>query len=607
MNLNGRKSKKRNNKEMTKTGILRPKTVEETSQLIKVALGEETADLAVINAKLVNVYTGELLENQSITTKGKWIAYVGQNAQDAIGPETEVIDADGQTLIPGLIDGHTHIAWMFTAAEFLRYAITGGTTTIVTEALEPYAVCGYDGVVDFLDSLKNQPIKILATAPAMVSISAAARSISGNDLAKLLERDDILGLGESYWQSILQYPGDILPQYEQTLLAGKTLEGHSAGAGDKKLAAYVASGITSCHEPINADQVLERLRAGLHILVREGSIRRDLEEISRIKDRGIDLRRLVLSTDGVEPRDLIEKGYMEYVLQKAIDSGFDPIAAVQMATLNVAEHFSLDDVIGGIAPGRYADMVIISDLKTIDARLVISNGSIIARDGKPIAQPRPYAYTEQSLNSINLPHELKPSDFNIAVANESATVSVRVINMVTDLVTSELELPWPVIEGRLEADIDQDVIKVAAIDRYHNPGRLAVGLIKGFGFKSGAMACSAAWDTSDIVVVGTNNADMAAAVNRIHSLQGGAVVLKNQQILAELPLPIFGIMSELPIEDISERLKKIKSVVAKLGVSFPDPLLTLITLTGAAIPYLRICEEGLVNLKKGKTVGLIVN
>jgi adenine deaminase len=178
---------------MTKTGILKPKTVEETSQLIKVALGQEKADLAVINAKLVNVYTGELLEDQAITVKGKWIAYVGQNANDAIGPQTEVIDAARQTIIPGLIDGHTHIAWMFTAAEFLKYAMAGGTTTVVTESLEPYPVCGFAGVVDFLESLKDQPIKILATAPAMISISSAARGISRDDLAGLLERDDIIG------------------------------------------------------------------------------------------------------------------------------------------------------------------------------------------------------------------------------------------------------------------------------------------------------------------------------------------------------------------------------------------------------------------------------
>jgi len=592
---------------MTTTGILKPKTVEETAQLIKVALGEEKADLAVINAQLVNVYTAELLTGQSITVKDKWIAYVGQNAQDAIGADTKVIDANGQTIIPGLIDGHTHISWMFTAAEFLRYAMAGGTTTVVTETLEPYPVCGYAGVVDFLDSMTDQPIKILATAPAMISISSAARGVSQEDLAKLLARDDIIGLGESYWQSILQYPADILPRYEQTLLAGKTLEGHSAGAGDKKLAAYVAGGITSCHEPINAEQVLERLRVGLHILVREGSIRRDLEEIARIKDRGIDLRRLILSTDGIEPRDLIEKGYMEYVLQKAIDYGFDPIAAIQMATLNVAEHFALDSLIGGIAPGRFADLVLIPDIKTIDAQMVISNGRVIARDGKLTDAPRRHTFTKASLNSVKLPAEMKPSEFVIAAENDTPTANVRVINMVTDLVTAELQMPWPVTEGQLKSDIDQDVIKVAAIDRTHIPGKMTVGLIKGFGLKSGAMACSAAWDSSDIIVAGTNDADMAAAVNRILALQGAAVVCENGRILAELPLPVFGIMSELPIEDIADRLRDIKKAVSDLGVTHPDPLLTLITLTGAAIPYLRICEEGLVNLKNGKTLKVLVN
>ena len=592
---------------MTVTGILKPKTAEEIQQLIKVALGEEKADLAVLNAKIVNVYTGELLENQAITVKGKWIAYVGKNAGDAVGPDTQVIDAEGRTVIPGLIDGHTHIAWMFTASEFLKYAAAGGTTTVVTETLEPYPVCGYAGVIDFLESLRDQPIKILATAPAMVSISSAARGISHEDLAQLLARDDIIGLGESYWQSILQYPDQILPLYEQTLNANKTLEGHSAGAADKKLAAYVAGGITSCHEPINADQVLERLRAGLHILVREGSIRRDLAEIAQIKDRGIDLRRLILSTDGVEPRDLIEKGYMEFVLQKAIDYGFDPIAAVQMATLNVAEHFALDALIGGIAPGRFADMVMIPDIKTIEARMVISSGKVIARDGKLIEAPRTYAFTNESLSSVRLPRKLKPSDFTISPGHDAATINVRVINMVTDLVTAELVTPWPVTEGELKPDIEQDVIKAAAVDRTHKPGKMTVGLIKGFGLKSGAVACSAGWDSSDIVVAGASDADMAAAVNRIRELQGGAVVYENEKVLAELPLPIFGIMSDLPIETIAGRLQAIKKEVARLGVPFPDPLLTLITLSGAAIPYLRICEEGLVNLKNGQTLGVIVD
>jgi len=592
---------------MTASGILKPKTPQETSQLMKVALGEEKADLTILNAKVVNVYTGEILPDLGIAIKGKWIAYVGQNAGDSIGPQTEVIDAKGQTIIPGLIDGHTHIAWLFTPAEFLKYAICGGTTTVVTETLEPYFVCGYDGVIDFLESLRDQPIKFLATAPAIVSISQTASEMPPEILAKLLARDDILGLGESYWQAVLQDPAQLLPRFEQALAAGKTLEGHSAGAGDKKLAAYVAGGISSCHEPINAPQVLERLRMGLHIMVREGSIRRDLAEIAKIKDTGIDLRRLILSTDGVEPRDLIEKGYMEFVLRKAIEYGFEPVTAIQMATLNVAEHFSLDGLIGGIAPGRYADLVIIPDVQTIEAQMVISSGKVVAQKGTLLNAPRQHTFTKQSLNSVKLPRDMKASDFSISAETAAPHVNVRIINMVTDLVTAELAMQWPATDGQIYPDIDQDVIKVAAIDRTHNPGKIYVGLIKGFGLRSGAMACSAAWDTSDIIVAGTNDEDMAGAVNRIRALQGGAVVYENGEILAELPLPIFGIMSDLPIETITRQLQQIKSAVSELGVPFPDPLLTLITLTGAAIPYLRICEEGLVNLKDGKTVELIVS
>ena len=592
---------------MMKTGYLKPRTPDENIQLTKVALGEKKADLVIVNADVVNVYTGEILKDQTISVKDKWIAYVGQNAGDSMGPQTEIIDAGGQTVIPGLIEGHTHIAWLYSAGEFLKYAITGGTTTVVTETFEIYPVSGYDGVVDFLESLKDQPIKLFGTAPAMISISQAARGIPSETLEKLLARDDILGLGESYWQAVLQEPDGTLPLYEQTLTAGKTLEGHSAGARDKKLAAYVDLGISSCHEPINADQVLERLRMGLHIMVREGSIRRDLAEISKIKDRGIDLRRLILSTDGVTPEDLIAKGYLEYVLQKAIDCGFDPIAAIQMATLNVAEHFSLDAFIGGIAPGRYADMVIIPDVHTIKAQWVISNGKVIAREGQLLASPRNHPYTTRSLNSIQLYRDTKQADFKIHVNDNPDSATVRVIDLVTDLVTAELKMQLPVSDGELKPDIDQDILKVSAIDRTNQPGKFFNGLIKGFGLKSGAMACSAAWDSSDIVAVGANEDDMAAAVNRIRALQGGAVLCEKGEILAELPLPIFGVMSDLPIEDISRRLKQIRKTAAALGVPHPDPLLTLITLTGAAIPYLRICEEGLVNLKDGQTRPLVAS
>jgi adenine deaminase len=578
----------------------------DSKMLMKVALGQAKADLAIVNAKLVNVYTGELIENSAVCIKEKWIAYVGKDPKDAIGPQTEVIDAKGKTVIPGLIDGHTHLACQIPIEEFSKYALKGGTTTVITETLEIFPVAGYDGMVDFLESFRNQPIKILATAPAIVSISRDTHGISEEMLQKLLDRDDIVGLGESYWQAIIQEPDELQPLFKHTLLAGKTLEGHSAGASEKKLTAYIVNGISSCHEPINADQVLQRLRLGLHTMIREGAVRKDLEEIANITKQEIDFRRLILVSDTIAPEDLMENGYMEYIVQKAIDCGFEPITAIQMATLNVAEHFSLDLLIGGIAPGRYADMVMIPDITTIDAQMVISSGSVISENGQLLASPRKHTFAPQSLTTIKLPRELEPADFIIKAPGGDKEKKVRVIHMVTDLVTSEVIVNCPVSDGQLSVALDKDIIKIAAIDRTHNAGKRFTGLIQGFGLKSGAIACSAAWDGSDIIVAVVDDADMAFAVNRILQMQGGAVVSKNGKVLAEIAFPIFGLISDLPLDSIVQRLKDIFKAAAELGVPFPNPVLSLITLTGAAIPYLRICEEGLVNIKDGKNVNLFV-
>ena len=592
---------------MTKKRALFLNDNRDSKTLMQVALGQEEADLAIVNAKLVNVYTGELIENCAISIKGKWIAYVGGDPKNTIGPKTKVIDAQGKTVIPGLIDGHTHLAWLFPIEEFLKYALKGGTTTVITETLEIFPVAGYEGLLDLLESFRNQPIKILATAPTVISICRTTRGVSEEMLQKLLDRDDIVGLGESYWQAVLQKPDQLQPLFKQTLLAGKTLEGHSAGASEKKLTAYIANGISSCHEPINADQVLQRLRLGLHIMIREGAVRKDLEEIAKITKQGIDFRRLILVSDTITAMDLMENGYMESIVQKAIDCGFEPITAIQMATLNVAEHFSLDALIGGIAPGRYADLAIIPDITTIKAQMVISNGRIIAENGKLLASPRKHTFAKESLQTIKLPRELESSDFIIKAPGDVKEIQVCVINMVTDLVTSEITVNCPVTDGKLSVDIDKDIIKIAAIDRTHNAGKLFAGLIQGFGLKSGAIACSAAWDGSDIIVVGADDADMAFVVNRIRQMQGGVVVSKNGKILAELALPVFGLISDLPLGSLVQRLKGVFKAASDLGVPFPNPLLSLLTLTGAAIPYLRICEEGLVNLKDGKNVNLFVN
>jgi adenine deaminase len=569
-------------------------------ELIRVASGKSGADLVIDHALLLNVYTGEFLKNQSVSIKNGYIAFVGDHAEHTIASNTTVIDVQGKTLIPGLIDGHTHLASFFEISQFIPYAVKDGTTTLVTETMETYPIMGYEGVVEILASFRDQPIKIFGTAPAMVSISTAASGIAGDDLKKLLDRDDILGLGESYWQAVFQTPEKILPVFEDTLRAGKVLEGHSAGAGGKKLAAYLATGISSCHEPINADQALERLRLGLYVMIREGSIRRDLEAIARIRDAGVDTRRLILVTDGVGPEDLVENKGMAFVVQKAIDSGFSPMEAVQMATLNVAEHFSLDSLVGGIAPGRSADLVIIPDPGFITPEMVVSHGKIIFDKGQMQVSPRTHCFSNACRHSVRLPRPLIPEDFAVTAPPGKKIVPVRLMEMVTDLVTRETQMSLPVIHGRIQADQDQDILKISAIDRAIEPGNMFTGFIKGFGLKDGAIASSQAWDTADIVVVGTHDADMADAVNHIHRLQGGVVIWAKGKCLAQISLPVMGLMSDASVPELARQIRALKTAAAKLGVVFPDPLLTLVTLTGAAIPYLRICEQGLVNLKDGK-------
>jgi adenine deaminase len=589
-------------------GILSTAGRAEAEALIDVTLGREKADLAVIGGTVLNVYTGELQEDHAVLIKGEWIAYVGDDPGGSIGPSTQVIDAKGKVLIPGLIDGHAHLAdFLSGPVEFLRQAMTGGTTTIITETIEPYPVMGDGGVTDFLDSLKDQPIKVFATAPAMASTSRASHGVPRETLKKLLLRDDVIGLGESFWQSVLQDPDTFLPNFMETLSAGKKLEGHSAGAKGRALMAYIAFGISSCHEPITAGEALERLRLGIHVMVREGSIRRDLAAISELKGAGIDLRRLILVTDGVGPQDLLEKGYMEYVVQKAIDAGFDPAEAVQMATVNVAEYFSLDGLIGGIAPGRHADLLILPDPGTIRAEVVLSRGRVIAREGRLLAPPREHAFPREALQSVHLPGELSPSDFAITAEEGLSSVKVRVIDQVTDLVTREFVTSLPVIDGEIRTDPGGDFLKVAAIDRRFSPGKIFVGLIRGFRMKTGAFACSSAWDTSDIIVVGENEEDMAAAVNRIHAVQGGAVLCAGGEILAEIPLPVFGLMADMPVAEVAERVEGLNRSMKEMGFPFNDPYRTLVTLTGAAIPFLRICDDGLVDIKTGKTVSLFVD
>jgi len=581
--------------------------LQERTALIRTASGSEKADLAIINGILLNVYTGEMLEGYGVAVKGERIAYVGKNVRQTVGPGTEVIDAAGKTIVPGFIDSHIHMLFYCSASEFLRYGMRGGTTTIVTELIEIAFPLGYRGIIEYLESCKDQPVKIFGVVPPMFTFSSGTRAkvLHKEHFRELLQRDDILGMGETFWLPVVAEDRRLLELMEETLKAGKIVAGHSAGAKGNKLAAYIAGGASSCHEPTTMDEVIERLRLGIYVLAREGETRQDLAAIAEIKEKNLDLRYLALVSDGVTLKQLVEKGYMEVILQKAVDLGFDPVSAIQMATINPARYLKLDDRVGGIAPGKYADMVILPDLYNINAEYVISNGRVIARRGELLVQPRKHAFPAWTRQAIRLTKKFAPDDFMIRVSADIDSVKVRVIDQVAELVTQESRLSVPVSAGMIKVDPARDLLKVSCIDFRANPGKQFTGLIKGFKMKKGALASSMAWDLTNIVAVGADEGDLALAVNRFVELHGGVVVCAEGMILAELPMPVGGFSSDQPIEDLLQKLEKFQQAAADLGSPFANTHLTLMTLTTPAIPFFRICEDGLFDVRTNSRVEFI--
>jgi adenine deaminase len=576
--------------------------------LAKVALGEAEADLAIVNGTLVNVYTAELLRNQQVLIQGDRIAYVGGQAGKSIGPRTHVIDAAGKFLIPGLIDGHTHMDYLYATDELSQHALKSGTTSIITEAAEIAFRVGYRGICEYLKSTHRQPVKYWFTIPPMGTISPVASThlLSPAEIKRLLRRADCVGLGEIYWSAANAGDPRLLSIMQETLRAGKKLEGHSAGAAAHKLQAYTSFGISSDHEPITPQETLERLRLGLTVMIREGEVRQDLAGVAGIKDADIDFRRLALATDGIGPLHLVKYGFMDSLVQKAIDLGFPPLRAIQMASLNVAEHYNLQDVIGGIAPGRIADILIIPALDRIDPEWVISSGQIGVDNHQMVKRTRARRGPHYFQTVMQIPHTFTAPDFKVKLDTTARSARVRAISQLTSVLTRESLLDLPVAGGEIKMDPARDVLKVAMVEYVHTGGKTFTGFIHGLGLKKGAVAASTCWDCGDLAVVGADEEDMALAVNRIRELGGAAVVCSQGKVLAEVPFPICGIISAAPIAILAEKLAEFQSAAAGLGCVSPDIRTTLSVLATPAIPYLRICESGLFDVRLNKAVDLVV-
>lgn len=577
-------------------------------RLARVALGSEPADIILTNCSVLNVYTGEVLEGQQVLVAGDRIAYAGPPADFPAGPGTEVIDLAGQVVIPGFIDGHIHMdAWM-RVGEFVKLSLSRGTTTVITECGSSSNAGGAEGVKAFLDQCRHQPQRFFVVAPTISYLCSdserSKKSIDTPGMIDLLGLPEVLGLGEIYWPHILNGSSneDLINIIGEAVARGKTVEGHGAGARKQKLAAMVAHGIGACHEPITADEVRERLRLGLATMIREGSVRRELEEvIGPLVEMNLDLRRAMLVSDGIWPGVLMRQGHMDFIVQKAIDLGLDPVQAIRMATLNVAEHFHLEGDLGGIAPGKCADIVVIPDLRTIRARLVICKGRMVAREGILSADPVRIDYPDWAYRCVNLP-PVTPGFFSVPA--EGREVGVRAIEMVTSIVNREIMLTLPVAGGKADISGAGDVVKAAVLDRYEGSGRRGIGFLKGCGLSRGALASSFSFDEGNMVVIGCNDQDMAAAVNRVREMKGGLAYCCQGRVVEEIPMPVFGVVSELTGPEMAARIESMEQALKAAGWVRENPLLSIFTITFTAIPSIRLLARGYWLAKENRIVNL---
>ena len=558
---------------------------------------EMCPDTVFSNATLFNPLTREFIKGQSVWVKDGIIAYVGDDSDFLKGEKTVSIDADGMVLLPGLIDGHTHtLSHRYSVEEFIKHVIPSGVTTVITETIELATIAGKDGIEYFAKGLEGQPIRLYYTVAPLCGLTPDEEVIAPTheEFVAILKDPKCLGIGEIYWGNMFLEgrQGDRVKDLISTALdLGKVVEGHTAGAKGRKLQAYTGFGITSCHEPITEKEVLERLRLGYWIMIREGGIRKELEGVKGIFKKKIDFRRLALSTDGVDPEGLLAEGYLDASLRTMLKMGVSPKLAYQMVTLNVAEHFHLDRLIGSLSPGKMADLVIIPHLKEFSPQLVMCGGKIIYRDGKSLAEPRNIFFPEKMF------HTVRVKDYRFPPVPR--TGKARVMELITRLVTQERIIDLE------DAEESKDVVMVFVINRLGS-GRAFMGLLKGFGLQRGAYGTTTSWDMPDMIAVGCDTQSMETVIGRLEEIGGGCAYAIGKEIVAEFPAPLCGVISLKPMETVRDETQKLEECLRENGVKWEKPILTVDTFGTPAIPNLRITNHGYVRLRDRKVLSLEV-
>lgn len=586
-----------------------------TQELVAVAMGRTPADLVIRNGRWVNVHTGEIIPQTDVAVCQSRIAYVGPSAAHTIGPKTKIIEANGRYLVPGLCDAHMHVeSGMVTVTEFARAVIPHGTTSMFIDPHEIANVLGLPGVKLMHDEALTLPTNIYVQMPSCIpsapGLENAGASIGPADVAEAMTWPGIIGLGE-----MMNFPGifngdaKMHAEVQETMKAGKTVGGHYASF-DHSLPfhGYVAGGPADDHEVTRVQDAIERVRRGMKAMLRLGSAWYDVaESVRAITEMGLDSRYFILCTDDCHSGTLVHEGHMNRVVKHAIAQGLKPVTAIQMATLNTAEHFGVAKDVGSIAPGRYADIILTSSLVNLPIEMVISAGEVIAENGQLTIDIPAYSYPDFAKNTVKLGKQLTYTDFDITAPIDQPT-KVQVIGVVENQApTRALQRVVPVQNGLLIGDPRQDVCQIALVERHKATGKVVNGFVSGFNLNVPcAIASTVAHDSHHMIVVGTSKTNMALAANRLGEVGGGVVVFKEGVEIALVELPIAGLMSDERAEEVARKAAGMVEAFKQCGCHLNNAYMQLSLLALVVIPELRLSDLGVVNVNEFKVVPLIV-
>lgn len=584
--------------------------------LVDVAMGRRPADLVVRNGRWVNVHSGEVIPGTDIAIVAGRFAYCGPDASYAIGEKTKVVDARGRYLVPGLCDAHMHVeSGMVTVTEFCRAVIPHGTTSMFIDPHEIANVLGLAGVRLMHDEAAAQPINVYVQMPSCVpsapGLENAGARLGAEEVAQAMGWENIIGLGE-----VMNFPGVaandpvMVGEIAATVDAGKTVGGHYASPDlGRAFHGYVAGGPQDDHEGTRVEDAIARVRQGMKAMLRLGSAWYDVaSQIKAVTEEGLDPRNFILCTDDSHSGTLVGEGHMDRVVRHAIAQGLKPVTAIQMATLNTAEHFKLERELGSIAPGRRADFLVVSDLASLVIDEVYARGMRLARDGRLEADIPAYDYPASAKKTVRLGKRLKAGDFDIPAPKGARSVRVRVIGVIENQApTRALSAELPVAGGVVAMDRRNDVCQIALVERHRGTGAVTNGFVSGFGYTQDcAMASTVAHDSHHMIVVGTNKEDMAKAANRLGEVGGGVVMISRGRELALVEMPIAGLMSDERAEVVAAKAARLAAAMREMGCTLNNAYMQHSLLALVVIPELRISDVGLIDVTRFRKVDLFL-